>query len=200
MSWGAAAAAAGGAASAIAGKFEGDLAWSRQKRMMQNRHQWEVDDLRKAGLNPILSAGGAPSMASPNPARLPDLQASSGHYLKGKQDKATREVMTLQKELIRKQTWGQHYTNQKIATEQALLAFGLPRARLNAEVAGASHTRWAAHAKEWTPLANTAIQGLGAVSLGKLLGGAASKKQFRNLGASPKGRDGPNFTDPNFKR
>ena len=27
---------------------------------MQNAHQWEVDDLRAAGLNPILSAGGSP--------------------------------------------------------------------------------------------------------------------------------------------
>lgn len=46
------------------GKSESDLAWSRTKRMMQNRHQWEVKDLRAAGLNPILSAGGAPSMGS----------------------------------------------------------------------------------------------------------------------------------------
>ena len=29
------------------------------KKMMQNAHQWEVEDLKKAGLNPVLSAGGS---------------------------------------------------------------------------------------------------------------------------------------------
>lgn len=35
------------------------------KKVMQFAHQWEVDDLRAAGLNPILSAtGGSPALAS----------------------------------------------------------------------------------------------------------------------------------------
>ena len=35
-----------------------------QKEALQNRHQWEVADLKKAGLNPILSANsGAPGIS-----------------------------------------------------------------------------------------------------------------------------------------
>lgn len=36
------------------------------REQMENRHKWEVGDLRSAGLNPVLSAQGTPSMgASP---------------------------------------------------------------------------------------------------------------------------------------
>lgn len=35
-----------------------------QKEFAQNAHQWEVEDLKKAGLNPILSAGGGGASAS----------------------------------------------------------------------------------------------------------------------------------------
>lgn len=35
-----------------------------QKEFAQNAHQWEVEDLKKAGLNPALSAGGGGTSAS----------------------------------------------------------------------------------------------------------------------------------------
>ncbi|QIR82349.1 DNA pilot protein [Chicken microvirus mg7_14] len=46
-------------ASAANAANDKQIAWQREA--MQNRHQWEVQDLRKAGLNPILSANAGAS-------------------------------------------------------------------------------------------------------------------------------------------
>jgi len=49
--------------------------WSRQKRVMQEKYQWMVRDLKAAGLNPVLAATGGLKGAS-----LPAMsQSSSGH-------------------------------------------------------------------------------------------------------------------------
>lgn len=46
--------------------FNQQIGFNRE--VMQNRHQWEVEDLKKAGLNPLLSATtGTGTLSAPNP-------------------------------------------------------------------------------------------------------------------------------------
>lgn len=54
-------------------------AQQHQIRMMKNAHQWEVSDLRKAGLNPILSANSSPTAYSAQSASVqaPDFDIAS---------------------------------------------------------------------------------------------------------------------------
>ena len=104
------AALAGGAAgigtSALASYFN----WKHQKEVMKNRHQWEVEDLRKAGLNPILSAGGSGSPGNAPIIEAPDVAGASAKAVEASLGKS-------QEELIKAQT--QQSTSAAIQAESA---------------------------------------------------------------------------------
>lgn len=63
-------------------KYQSDLQMENTRELNQNKHQWEVDDLKNAGLNPILSAGSSAFATAPvvsgssvgsNPSYSPNL-------------------------------------------------------------------------------------------------------------------------------
>lgn len=45
----------GGSSAKKAGARAATVAWKRQKKAYKHRYQWQVEDMRKAGLNPMLS-------------------------------------------------------------------------------------------------------------------------------------------------
>lgn len=77
------------------------FSWKHQKEAMQNRHQWEVADMRKAGLNPILSAtggsgapGNAPTIVAPDiaGAMKSGAEASTQHSEKSLKDALEKQT------------------------------------------------------------------------------------------------------------
>lgn len=93
--------AIGGAANLGSSALSAYFGWKHQKEAMQNRHQWEVADMRKAGLNPILSAtggsgtpGNAPTIVAPDiaGAMKSGAEASTQHSEKSLKDALEKQT------------------------------------------------------------------------------------------------------------
>lgn len=102
--------AIGGAANLGSSALSAYFGWKHQKEVMKNRHQWEVEDLRKAGLNPILSAGGQGTPGNAPIIEAPDLAGASAKAVEAALGKS-------QEDLIKAQT--QQSTSSAIQAESA---------------------------------------------------------------------------------
>jgi len=185
------------------GSVASKTAWSRTKRMMQKRHLWEVADLRSAGLNPILSAGAAPSMGGPSMQQTPDIAAHEGVRQKKRQDRAGRKTMRhqrgamdAQKEAALQAAGLSNAAAAKtreeaglINTQHRIAALGVAQAELNNEVALSASGRAAAYAGAWANTISAVSGGVGAAAMWRLGGGRGGAAQSTavkklNLGQS----------------
>lgn len=92
--------AAGAVADGIFSIYSANKAYTRQKEMMKNAHQWEVEDLRKAGLNPILSGtggSGAGSFNSPQAEGIDTASAIAADKMQRLQNKLGDSTIDLNK-------------------------------------------------------------------------------------------------------
>lgn len=87
---------AGGVANLTGSAVSSYFSWKHQKEVMKNRHQWEVEDLRKAGLNPILSAGGSGSPGNAPIIEAPDIAGASAKAVEASLGKSQEELIKAQ--------------------------------------------------------------------------------------------------------
>lgn len=129
--WAAAAKVGGDILNSALGLYSSSKAWRRQREAAQNAHQWEVADLRKAGLNPILSATGG-SGASVGSASVP---AGLGVDVAGAISTAQNVENSEHQNEVRKQQ--QRLLNEQIRTEMTKQSMNLEQGALYTSLSAA---------------------------------------------------------------
>lgn len=110
---GAAASIFGGSKQNQASAKEASSSRTFTKEQMQNKHQWEVADLRKAGLNPVLSANSGGSLGGSAMAAQPaNLGAGVNSALATAKLKADIKLVEATEKKTRTETTGIHSLNQ----------------------------------------------------------------------------------------
>lgn len=88
--------AIGGAANLGSSAVSAYFSWKHQKEVMKNRHQWEVEDLRNAGLNPILSAGGQGAPGNAPIIEAPDVSGAAAKAVEASLGKSQEDLIKAQ--------------------------------------------------------------------------------------------------------
>lgn len=85
--------------------------WTRQKEAMQSRYQWTMEDMRKAGLNPILAyqQGGGSPLSAPSANVEPvyqkeGLSSAVARYREAEQWAANQKILEAQDQNVREDT------------------------------------------------------------------------------------------------
>jgi len=168
---------------------EKQLAWERERAT--TAHQWETQDLEKAGLNPILSAGGSGAVTGGISPQLPDTSGiNSAYSALGNMGMNIIDIVTNAAE--KQATAQQAMSNAKLLdnkkfTEDTLQILNMYNAGLikkNTAIAEIKKQQeqinldWA-ETEKWinnaTKVATPIIQGLGMFGIGKMLKGGKLK-------------------------
>lgn len=111
-----------GLGSKVFAKKEADKQYRRNRRMYKSRYQWQMADMRKAGLNPILAAGATPPTTSTGAASdssQPNIDMA-GKINQSRVSKSTANMQNASAKLISEQQKTEQYKQKQLAADAKL--------------------------------------------------------------------------------
>lgn len=110
----------------------------QQKEILQNSHQWEVEDLKSAGLNPVLSANSGVSGSAPAASPV-------GDYSKGVSSAMQAIATAAEKKLKDKQAENVDANTKKTNAETKAVELENARRQVDSDVNSAVHDIFTKH-------------------------------------------------------
>lgn len=161
-----------------------------QERMFRNRYQYTVEDMKAAGINPILAAGGGlggGQSPSGSMAQTPDMSNLGKNVGTALKVSSERKLMEKQGHLIEANAGTAREQAGKYAAERRIIDAGLPLAEMNRDFYNSGPGQAAFYAEK----IGGAFGALGAGVVGGLIGrGRRGNTQSGTRRALPQGAPG----------